>query len=103
MRRALRREVWTEEIWEPWEYKCLLKLWHWRKSPQGESVDRRRGPGWNPEGTSTLTDFIEKRESAKETEEMTFRVGRKPVDTSHDPSKGERFKKEAIPDYRGTA
>lgn len=50
----------------------------------------------SPEEIPTLTDFIESKEPAEETEEMAFEKGRKPVETCHDPSEGEHLMKEGV-------
>lgn len=46
----------------------------------------------SPEEIPTLIDFIE----SKETEEMDFETGRKPVETCHDPGEEEHLMKEGV-------
>lgn len=50
----------------------------------------------SPEEVPTLTNFIENKEPAKEMEEMSFKAGRKLVETCYDPSEGGQFKKEGV-------
>lgn len=59
-------------------------------------TDAEGHPGLSPEGMPTLTDFIENKEPAKKTEEMSFKAGRKPVETCHDLNERQHFQKEGV-------
>ena len=54
------------------------------KPPRG--VLTEEGLGASAEGMPTLTGFMDSKEPAKKTEEMTCKAGRNPGETCHGPS-----------------
>lgn len=62
----------------------------------GRGADTEGHPGLSPKVMPTLRDFIENKEPAKKTEEMSFKAGRKPIETCHDLSEREHSEKAGV-------
>lgn len=74
-----------------------VKSWHWADPAPGAGVWTEEGPGKSAEGMPTLTGFVDRKEPAKETEEMACKAGGKPGEICHDP------REEGVARSRGVA